>query len=103
MRVHDNASRGKYVVGWKADGRRRVQRFESELEAIAFAESVARPTGRPPSPPEHAPDVAARRAEVQLTNRRDGIYSYETRHGTTRQRAQPRWAQTKSQASARRE
>ena len=83
MGVHYDASRGKYVVRWKADGRRRVRRFESELEAIAFAESVARPAGRPPSPPAHAPDDAAtRRSEAQLTNRRDGIYSYETRQGT---------------------
>jgi hypothetical protein len=43
MGVHYDESRGKYVVRWKADGRRRVRRFESELEAIAFAESVARP------------------------------------------------------------
>jgi hypothetical protein len=64
MGVHYDASRAKYVVRWKVDGRRRVRRFEIELEAIASAESVARPARRPPSPPEHAPDDAAeRRAE----------------------------------------
>ena len=34
-------ARGTCGVRWNADGRRRVRRFESELEVIAFAESVA--------------------------------------------------------------
>jgi hypothetical protein len=85
MGVNYDASRDKYVVRWKADGRRRVRRFEGEFEAIALAESVARPAGKTASPFEHIlDDAAARRVEARLTNRRDGIYSNETRQGRGR-------------------
>jgi hypothetical protein len=85
MGVHYDANRRKHVVRWQDDGRRRSRRFESEAEAVAFAETLGtRLRGRPPSTgiaPER--DAVAQPAS-RLADRahRDGIYPYETNAGT---------------------
>src|SRR3954463_15208476 len=93
MGVHYDASRRKYVVRWQADGRR-SRRFESEAEAVAFAQTVATPPprgaasptparapGRPASP---AADLApAPTRSVRRSSRGDGIYQLGHRSITT--------------------
>jgi hypothetical protein len=69
--IHQDASRDRFVVRWKQDGRRRIRRFRSEADAISFDTSLLRPVRRAPLP---AP-VTSRAAG-------DGIYAYETRGGT---------------------
>jgi hypothetical protein len=71
MSIHFDASRDRFVVRWKEDGRRRVRRFRSEAEAIAFDASLLRPVRRPPLA-----------ASVPTPAAGDGIYAYETRDGT---------------------
>ncbi len=87
MGVHYDATRCKYVVRWQDGDQRRIRRFQTEGEAVAFAESVVvRERGRPPSTgvrPERAAVVnaTARLKDERLQNR-DGIYSYDTALGT---------------------
>lgn len=80
-----DANRRKHVVRWQADGRRRSRRFESEAEAVAFAETLGtRLRGRPPSTgiaPER--DAVAQAASTLAARaHRDGIYAHETNAGT---------------------
>ena len=51
MSIHFDASRDRFVVRWKQDGRRRVRRFRSEADAIAFDASLLSPARRPRLPP----------------------------------------------------
>jgi len=51
MSIHFDASRGRFVVRWKQDGRRRIRRFASEAEAIAFDTSLPISPRDPPSCP----------------------------------------------------
>jgi Ser/Thr protein kinase RdoA (MazF antagonist) len=69
--IHFDASRDRFVVRWKEDGRRRVRRFRSEADAIAFDASLLRPVRHPPIAPAMPTPAAG-----------DGIYAYETRNGT---------------------
>jgi integrase len=69
--IHFDASRDRFVVRWKQDGRRRVRRFRSEADAIAFDASLLAPARRPPLA-----------ASVPTPAAGDGIYAYETRDGT---------------------
>ena len=71
MSIHFDASRDRFVVRWKEDGRRRVRRFPSEADAIAFDASLRRPL-RPTPTAASIPSAAAG----------DGIYAYGTRAGT---------------------
>jgi hypothetical protein len=71
MSIHFDASRDRFVVRWKDDGRRRVRRFLSEADAIAFDASLLRPMRRAPLD-----------ASVPTPAAGDGIYAYETREGT---------------------
>jgi hypothetical protein len=71
MSIHFDASRDRFVVRWKQDGRRRVRRFRSEADAIAFDASLRRRL-RPAPTAASIPSAAAG----------DGIYAYETRAGT---------------------
>ena len=71
MSIHFDASRDRFVVRWKQDGRRRVRRFRSEADAIAFDASLRRPLRLTPTA-----------APVPSAAAGDGIYAYETRAGT---------------------
>jgi hypothetical protein len=71
MSIHFDASRDRFVVRWKQDGRRRVRRFHSESEAMAFDASLLRPA--------HPRPIAA---SVRPAAGGDGIYVYKTRGGT---------------------
>src|SRR3954470_21235541 len=64
MSVHYEASRDRYVVRWREDGRQRSRRFGSRDEAEAFEAARSRLGASPVRP------------------RRDGIYAYETKAGT---------------------
>ena len=70
MSIHFDASRDRFVVRWKQDGRRRIRRFRSEADAIAFDAALLRPL-RPAPIAASVPSAAAG----------DGIYAYETRGG----------------------
>lgn len=70
MSIHFDASRDRFVVRWKQDGRRRIQRFRSEADAIAFDASLLRPI-RPAPIAASVPSAAAG----------DGIYAYDTKAG----------------------
>jgi hypothetical protein len=70
MSIHYDASRDRFVVRWRQDGRRRVRRFRLETDAIAFDSSLRRPL-RPTPTAASIPSAAAG----------DGIYAYETRAG----------------------
>jgi hypothetical protein len=69
--IHFDASRGRFVVRWKQDGRRRIRRFASEADAIAFDASLRGPVRR-----------AAIADSVSSAPAGDGVYAYETRAGT---------------------
>ena len=71
MSIHFDASRDRFVVRWKQNGRRRVRRFRSEAEAIAFDTSLLRPVRRAPIAESVSPAPAG-----------DGVYAHETRAGT---------------------
>lgn len=71
MSIHFDASRDRFVVRWKQDGRRRVRRFHSESEAMAFDASLLRPVHPRPIPASVPPAAVG-----------DGIYAYEIRGGT---------------------
>ena len=70
MSIHFDPNRNRFVVRWKQDGCRRVQRFRSEADAIAFDASLRRPV--PPAP------IAA---PVPTAAAGDGIYAYDTKAG----------------------
>jgi hypothetical protein len=87
MGVHYDQSRRKYVVRWTTDGRRQIRRFQTEAEAISFAESVViTPRGRPAITglESNAGESGASAATIDRALRKggDGIYAYETRRGT---------------------
>jgi hypothetical protein len=85
MGVHYDAARRRYVVRWNSDGRRQVRRFQHESEAIAFAETVVQPLGRPPSTGNdlERARLGERTREVDARHHRDGdgIHPYETAAG----------------------
>jgi integrase len=69
--IHYDASRERFVVRWKQDGRRRIRRFRSEADAISFDAALLRPVRRTPLSASALSQAAG-----------DGIYAYETRGGT---------------------
>jgi hypothetical protein len=86
MGVHYDQSRRKYVVRWTTDGRRQIRRFDTEAEAISFAQSVVMtPRGRPTTTglERNAGEAGASAATIDRALRKggDGIYSYETCQG----------------------
>jgi hypothetical protein len=75
--VSHDRTRGKYVVRWTADGRRRTKRFDAETDADQFFSALeSSSAGRPLALPRMDPSLG--------TSRGDGIYRYETNDG-------PRW------------
>jgi hypothetical protein len=71
MSIHFDACRDRFVVRWKQDGRRRIRRFPTEAEAIAFDASLLKPVRR-----------AAIADSVSSAHTGDGVYAYATRAGT---------------------
>ena len=96
MSIHFDASRGRFVVRWKQDGRRRVRRFRSEADAIAFEASLLRPARptptAPPAPATAPPETGSMRTRHAggtryrfVFRQSDGTLS--TRPGFTSRRA----------------
>jgi hypothetical protein len=75
--VHYDPSRRKYTVRWTEDRRRRIRRFDQEVDALQFASRLAEPNSQMAA---GTPSAAARASKAP----RDGIYRYETKAG-------PRW------------
>jgi urease beta subunit len=73
MGVHYDKTRGKYTVRWTDDGRRRIKRFCTKDEAVAFDEEIQAQAGRL--------DAPAAEAVAREPGRGDGIYSYATTKG----------------------
>jgi integrase len=71
MSIHFDPSRDRFVVRWREDGRRRVRRFRTESDAIAFDASLRRSLSPAPTA-----------ASIPSAAAGDGIYAYETRAGT---------------------
>lgn len=85
MGVHYDPSRRKYVVRWSAAGRRPVRRFDTEEEALAFAEALpVRGRGRPSERDGRAdgPSPSGITSPRAAGRRGDGIWPYETDDGT---------------------
>jgi len=70
MSIHFDASRDRFVVRWKQDGRRRVRRFRSEADAIAFDASLLRPLR--PAPISASLPSAARDGSTMTRSTRRG-------------------------------
>jgi len=67
--VHYEASRDRYVVRWRQDGRNRTRRFRTADEAATFDQQRRKPT------------LAAPTRAVEVASGGDGIYPYETSAG----------------------
>jgi len=62
MSLYYDAARGRWVVQWADEGKRRSRRFVDEAEARMFADSVGAPgTGRSANPAAAAPASTPRR------------------------------------------
>jgi len=83
-----DSTRGKYVVRWREDGRRRVARFDTPEQAEAFEQRLRQPAAEAQSPEVAA--LAARLAELeaqlsvaqeQADGPGDAVFPYDTRQG----------------------
>jgi hypothetical protein len=86
-----DAERGKYVVRWRENGRRRVARYDTPEEAEAHERRLGATPALPGTPSREVAALAARVAELEaqlaiaLTDTEapgDGVFSYKTKGGT---------------------